>query len=149
MCCLTAERQVICGISDVDSNDATIVRGRHHCRPRASIKIKRMNAIEEKLAHDYVDRHMMELWGHNRARVIDNFVAGMECWAEIERDAAGYATDECLDEMLANVPFLIYDSRKGVVEMVSEDQDLVDWRGDIERGRNYTLWKPIILPRKE
>lgn len=80
---------------------------------------------------------------HNRLYSEDDFSAGMGFWAEIKRDKDGFATDECLDEMFANMPFLIYDSDDCDIEAVCQD----DWRGDIEKHSYYTHWKPIPLPK--
>lgn len=54
----------------------------------------------------------------------------------------GIATEDCLDEMFANMPFVIYDCRDNDIEAVCQD----DWRGDIEKHTYYTHWKPIITP---
>lgn len=79
---------------------------------------------------------------HNRIYSEDDFAAGMGFWAEIIRDKDGFATEECLDEMFANKPFLIFDKRDNDIEAVSQD----DWRGDVEKHPYYTHWKPIPKP---
>lgn len=81
---------------------------------------------------------------HNRLYSEDDFIAGMGFWAEIHRDKDGCATEECLDEMFANMPFLIYDHSDNDIEAVCCD----DWRGDIDKHPYYTHWKPIPLPTK-
>ncbi len=73
---------------------------------------------------------------------ITDFADGMGFWAQIERDTHGFATEECLEKMFANMPFLIYDRRDNDIEAVCQD----DWRGDIEKHPYYTHWKPIPLP---
>lgn len=81
---------------------------------------------------------------HNRLYSEDDFIAGMGFWAEIHRDKDGFATEECLDEMFANMPFLIYDADDNDIESVCQD----DWRGDIDKHPYYTHWKPIPLPKR-
>lgn len=73
---------------------------------------------------------------------VADFADGMGFWAKIERDKDGFATENCLDEMFANIPFLIYDSRDNDIEAVRQD----DWRGDIDKHAYYTYWKPVPLP---
>ena len=73
---------------------------------------------------------------------VADFADGMGFWAKIERDKHGFATENCLDEMFANIPFLIYDSRDNDIEAVRQD----DWRGDIDKHAYYTYWKPVPLP---
>ena len=80
---------------------------------------------------------------HNRIYSEDDFIAGMGFWAEIRRDKDGFATEDCLNEMFANMPFLIYDRSDNDIEAVCCD----DWRGDIDKHSYYTHWKPIPLPK--
>lgn len=104
-----------------------------------------MNSIEERFANSYVNEHMSVLWGRSLTHFVDDFVTGMKFWAEIERDKDGFATEECLEEMFANMPFVIYDSQDDDVEAVCQE----DWRGDIEKHKYYTHWKPIITPKRK
>lgn len=80
---------------------------------------------------------------HNRIYSIDDFAAGMKFWAEIKRENGGFATEECLDEMFANIPFLVYDQRDGEIEVVSN----TEWCGDIGKHPYYSHWKPIASPK--
>ena len=63
----------------------------------------------------------------------------------VQRDKDGFATDECLDEMYDDAPFILckktfYDDYPDVeVEYVTKD-DFIDYRGDIERHMNYYAW---------
>lgn len=99
-----------------------------------------MKPIVKKLATAYADG--MAQFEHHRLYCIDDFAAGMEAWAEIKRDKDGFATEDCLDEMFANMPFVIYDCRDNDIEAVCQD----DWRGDIDKHAYYTYWKPVPLP---
>lgn len=95
-----------------------------------STKDLNMNPIIKKFATE------------NAEESTSDFASGMGFWAEIERDKDGFAKDEYLDMMFANMPFLIFDRRDNDVEAVCQD----DWRGEIDHHRYYTHWKPIPLP---
>lgn len=99
--------------------------------------------IIDKFAKAYADG--IPQFEHNKLYSIDDFIAGMGFWAEIKRDEDGFATEDCLDEMFDNMPFVIYDSEDNDIEAVCQD----DWRGDIEKHSFYTHWKPIITPHKD
>lgn len=73
-----------------------------------------MKPIVKRLATAYADG--MAQFEHHRLYCIDDFAAGMEAWAEIKRDKNGFATEDCLDEMFAYMPFVIYDSRDNDIE---------------------------------
>lgn len=59
----------------------------------------------------------------------------------IERDNDGFATDECLDTIGEHLPVLIYEHLTDypIINYVDED-NWMDWRGDIERSVNYMYW---------
>lgn len=97
----------------------------------ANNRIKEVTPIIEKFATENADVSMID------------FADGMGFWAKIGRDKDGFATEDCLDEMFANMPFLIYDSRDNGIEAVCQD----DWRRDIDKHAYYTHWKPIPLPK--
>lgn len=98
--------------------------------------------IVKRFAKQYAES--IPQFEHNRLYSEDDFCAGMGFWAEIQRDNDGFAKEDYLDEMFANMPFLIYDRRDNDVEAVCCD----DWRGDIDKHPYYTHWKPIPLPSK-
>lgn len=98
----------------------------------ASNRIEDFKPIIEKFASENADISIVD------------FADGMGFWARIERDKDGFAKEECLDLMFANMPFLIFDCDDNDIEAVCQE----DWRGDIDKHPYYTHWKPIPLPKK-
>lgn len=67
-------------------------------------------------------------------------------WIKIERDKDGLATEECLDFMMSNLPFVVADQcpNGGIFYQVVCDSNVKDgWRGEIDRNTDYTHYFPI------
>ena len=66
-------------------------------------------------------------------------------WIKIDRDESGFATEEALNaiaELHKNgVPIAMLCG--DTYEMLSPNHDIYCWRGDIERGADYTHYLPI------
>ena len=60
-------------------------------------------------------------------------------WMDIERDKYGFATDKCLDNIFNNLPVYVKQS-DGTMEYIGIEDDLEDWRGDIERKTRYAYY---------
>lgn len=67
-------------------------------------------------------------------------VAWAERWVEIETDHNGFATDNALDDIFHELPFLVKD--KWEIFLVDND-NAAEWRGDLQRNPNRYLWRPI------
>lgn len=102
-----------------------------------------MTEMVERMAKDYADT--IAQLDHHKVYCIDDFKAGMEAWIEIKRDKDGFAEESCLEEMFANMPFVIYDRRYNDADVVND----TDWRGEIDTKPRYSHWKPLILPKKK
>lgn len=98
--------------------------------------------IIDKFATEYANS--IPQFEHNKRYSIDDFTAGVKFWATVKRNG-GFATEECLDEMFDNLPFLIFDQRDGEINVVLN----AEWRGDIDKHPYYSHWKPIIPPKNE
>ena len=74
---------------------------------------------------------------------VHNMIVDNE-WIKIERDKDGFATNECLDFMFSNLPFVV--ARKDPDGFILYDvvNDL-DYRGDIERHTRYTHY--LLIPK--
>ena len=63
----------------------------------------------------------------------------------IQRDKDGFATDESLDEMCDNSPFIlvkarIYDGYTDIEVTYETDETLCETRGEVERHTEYIGW---------
>lgn len=103
-----------------------------------------LDAIKDK-AEEYAE----SIGGSERYKqsIIEDFNRGAkfgteDLWFEVKRDNEGFATDECLDLMFSNMPFIIYDSEEDDADVVTTDE----WRGDIERHTRLSHWKPFRMP---
>lgn len=67
-------------------------------------------------------------------------VAWAERWVEIETDHNGFATDNALDDIFHELPFLVKD--KWAIFLVDND-NAAEWRGDLQRNPNRYLWRLI------
>ena len=67
-------------------------------------------------------------------------------WLPIDRDENGFATEECLDEMLNNLPIVLYHTKMGggydVLNPQTESLKLY-FREGVKTSKAYTHYLPI------
>lgn len=63
-------------------------------------------------------------------------------WRIIDRDSCGFATERSMDEIFDNVPCLLL-SATGNLGIIERDDDLLAWRGDIERDFSLKYYMPV------